>query len=164
MTIKIRRKLFSFPVSYEIKNEETDQAVYKAKGKAFSPTGKVFLRTVDGDKLMLIKHKLFQIRSKYSVYNMDKELVFTLRNKFSAKKNFELTDCADALDIRNTTFGIDWTYSKNGVDIATIHKDLINLTSVFKVTILDEKETDLVVATVLAIDRCFSKRDNNSYN
>ncbi|MEG1608588.1 MAG: LURP-one-related family protein [Clostridia bacterium] len=164
MQIKIKRKLLSIPVRYEVKNEETDEKIYKAKGKMFSITGKVFIKTIDGAKLMLIKHKLFKILPQFCVYDNNKNLLFILNRKFSIKNSFNITDSPDNIEIHGEVFGMEWSYLKNGVNIATIKKELINLTSVYHVNVVDENEAPLVVATIIAIDRCFSKNDNNSFN
>ena len=156
MVLYVKNKLISLGGSSFV-IDENDENVFEIKGKLFSPTHKKFIYDMQGNKLFTVRNKYWHFFTKKAfIFDKDGQKYCKIKERFFGRTT-DIVDCEDELILKDNGLGKCVSIFKNGKEIGNwgINFDLMR--DSYKLEVLDETETSLLVALVIAIDNI---RDN----
>ena len=157
MKLMFKQKLFSWFDSYNVYDRQGN-VYFRVDGK-FSIGHSFDIFDYEGYKIASLKQELFHLRPHYKMY-IDDEYVGTITRVFNFFNPKIL------VDYRSWTVEGDWVqwnyvvYNKEGYDIATISKELFNMTDTYEINVNFERDALIVLMITLAIDamKCSSAK------
>lgn len=157
MKVYIRNKLISLGGSSDVLNEQ-QQPIYKVKGKIFSPRKKKLMYDMENNLLYTIRNRYFNwFAWKVFVFDAEKNKVATIKkSKWSFKVKYQIIDCVDEMEIVGKFFGLTSKILKNGKQVGTITRELTLLADHFCLE-ADEKDIPFLTALVVAFDNIKDK-------
>lgn len=161
MKVFIKNKLLSFGGDSDVLNENKEP-VFKVKGKIFSFTKKKKLYNMQGEVLYTIRNKFWNIFSnKVYIKNSQGDRVATIKkNKWSWNKNYKILNTEDDLKIEGKFFSLESQIVKNEQLVATINRQFTIVTDAFSLE-ADEKDIAFYTAIVIALDNIVDKRSKD---
>lgn len=150
------------------------------KNKFASLGGSSKVTDENGNDIFRVKGKLFSIRRKKKIYNMDKKLLYVVRNKFfnwwkhtsfifnsegmkiakvanrAIKGGYDVLGYTDEIAIDGWGLG-GYTILKNGQTVGAVKSNFMSLVDNFEVTIQDGEDPAFIVALIIAIDNIKDK-------
>lgn len=149
MKVFIKNKLISLRGSSEVLNENMEP-IFKVKGKLISFTKKKFMYDMEGNLLFTIRNKYWNFFSyKVFVKNADGDLLATVKKRrWSFNLKYEILDTENEMTIDGKFFSNLSRIMKNGKPVATIKRDFSILNDAFT---LEAEENDIAFYTALVI-------------
>ncbi len=149
MKLLFKQRFFSWFDSYDIYNE-AGETVYVVKGQlSWGHCLKIF--DTNGNEIGMIKERILTFLPKFEMY-MGKKYIGCIRKKFSFFKPKYNIDC-NGWHIKGNFF--EWDYSiigTNGQQIATVSKEIFNLTDTYAINVYNPQDAIYTLMLVLAID------------
>ena len=161
MKVFIKNKLLSLGGDSDVLNENKEP-IFKVKGKFFSFTKKKKLYNMQGELLYTIRNKFWNIFSnKVYIKNSQGDRVATIKkNKWSWNKNYKILNTEDDLEIEGKFFSLESQIIKNEQLVATINRQFTIVTDAFSLE-ADEKDIAFYTAIVIALDNIVDKRSKD---
>ena len=157
MRLLFKQRLFSWLDSYDIYNE-AGQTVFTVKGQlAWGHCLKIF--DARGNELGTVKERIFTFLPKFEMY-LGQNYVGCISKEFTFFKPKFNIDC-NGWQVDGDWFEWDYTILDGaGQCVATVSKELWNLTDTYVIDVHDPQEALYALMLVLAIDaeKC-SRRD-----
>lgn len=150
MKLIFKQKLFSVLDSYDVYSEDGNIA-FKVKGQ-LAVKHKLKIYDPQGNELGEVKEKLISITPTFDLYEKGKKIGNI------KKKIFKLIGSAYSLDSLGWTAKgnfVEWDYSiydSNGKLVATLGKQVLNLTDTYVLDIVNPQDALHVLMFVTAID------------
>ena len=163
MKVNIMNKWVSFKGSSEVK-DENNQDVLFVEGKFFSITRKKFVQDLDKNLLYVVRNKYWNLFVKKAmIYDKDGNQVAFIRRKVFSVHDKYLINCNGCqMEITGNILGFDYHIVLNGEEVGHIARN-ISLRDSFTLEIKDGLELPFYVALVIAIDNITDRRrDENS--
>jgi uncharacterized protein YxjI len=160
MKLYIKQKLFSFKDRFNIK-DENEVDVLQVEGKVFSFGKQLSVQTMDFQQVAYVKQKVlnflptFEITINDEVHVLKKQLTF-----------FKPAYALPSLNIRiegNFT-AHQYTILRDELVIANISKAFFSFADSYEVEILEDKDMNIVIAIVIAIDAVLSMERSSHVN
>ncbi len=149
MKLLFKQRMFSWFDSYDIYNEG-DKTLYTVKGElAWGHCLRIFDR--NGKEVGMVKERVLTFLPLFEIY-VNGQLVGTI------KKEFTFFTSAFEIDFMHWHVEGDffeWDYrimAKNGQQVASVSKQLFNLTDTYTIDVVEEKDALGALMLVLAID------------
>lgn len=158
ITLQIKNKMFSVRGHSTVK-DENDVDRYVVKGKFFSLGKKKRIYDMDGNLLYTVKNKLIRwfMNSCY-IYDAEGNKIARIKQKFKLfKKEFKLTGYAEEIEIRGDFIQKVLEIYKNGEKIGEAGKKFFSLVDSFKLECYKDEDAPLLVALIVAIDNINDK-------
>lgn len=161
MKVFIKNKLLSLGGDSDVLNENKEP-IFKVKGKIFSFIKKKKLYNMQGELLYTIRNKFWNIFSnKVYIKNSQGDRVATIKkNKWSWNKNYKILNTEDDLKIEGKFFSLESQIIKNEQLVATINRQFTIMTDAFSLE-ADEKDIAFYTAIVIALDNIVDKRSKD---
>lgn len=159
MIVIVRNKVFSLAGSSTVKDEAGND-VFRVKGKLrlFSPTRKKKIYDMNKNLLYVVRNKWFNwFLHRAFIFDGHKNKICTLKNQIRVKgKKFIVENSEDEISIDGNFMNWNLEVMKNGERIATIKREF----DVFDRFRVEASEGDMpfVVALVIAMDNINDKR------
>lgn len=149
MKLLFKQRLFSWFGSYDI-FDQNGKTVYTVKGQlAWGHCLKIFDSA--GNEIGTVKEKIFTWLPKFEIY-FGQNCVGTISREFSFLKPKYNIDF-NGWKVEGNFFEWDYTIkNSNGQDIATISKELFNLTDTYVINVANPSDGISALMLVLAID------------
>lgn len=150
--------MFSVRGNSTVKDEnEVDRFV--VKGKLFSLGKKKRIYDMDGNLLYTVKNKIIRwfMNSCY-IYDAEGNKIARIKQKFKLfKKEFKLTGYADEIEIKGDFIQKVLEIYKNGEKIGEAGKKFFSLVDRFRLECYKDEDAPLLVALIVAIDNINDK-------
>ena len=161
MKVFIKNKILSIGDGSEVL-KENHEPIFKVKGKVFTFTKKKRMYDMNDNLLYTIRNKYWTFfTNKAFVFNAKGEKVATIKkNKFSFNKKFEILDTFEEMSISGKFFNNTSSIMKNGEVSATIKRDFTLFKDAFT---LEAKEEDIpfYTALVIALDNVIDEKQED---
>ena len=158
MKVTIKNNFFSLGGSSTVK-DESNNPVFKVKGKFFSITHKKRVCDLNGKVLYTVRNKWINwFVHKAFIYNENKEKIATVKDKlFNVHKEYFIQGYKDEIYTEGRFFSLSCKIYKNGKEIGTISRPVVTLTDTF---VLEANEEDMpfLIALVIAMDNIIDSR------
>lgn len=153
MTLFIANKLFSLH-GHSTVVDENGNNVYFIKGKLFSPTYKKYVCDMEGNRLYTVRNKYFHLFTRKAlIYDAEgKKLLKLVQKFFSVGPKFYTRYYPDELYFDGSFGGFNYTVSRNGKEIASIHHPFTVMVDKFQVDIAEGEDPAFLVALIIAVD------------
>jgi uncharacterized protein YxjI len=153
MRYLMKEKLFSLGDDFRVQ-DATGRDVFFVDGKALSIGNKLSFQDMSGDELAFIKQKLLSWTAKYEIYRKG-ELYATVK-----KELFTFAHCRFSVDVpgpndleaRGDFLDHDYTFSRNGQEVAYVSKKWFSLSDSYGVDICEGEDDVLILASTVVID------------
>lgn len=157
MKLFVKNKLFSFGGSSFVL-DESDNKVFKIKGKIFSPTRKKKIYDANGELRYVVRNKFWKMfHTTTFIFDPYKNLVAKISNNdFDFRNKHIVKQGEDEIEI-NGSFK-NFEIVKNGKLIGTINRDFTIVRDAFTVEVLDPEEAAFMVALTICIDNIRDKQ------
>ena len=139
--------------------DENQNPVYRVKGKVFSITRKKFIYDMQGNLLFTIRNKWFNwFVHKAYIYDANKNKIATVKDKFfNVNKEYFVQDYKDEIKLDGKFFSLTCNILKNGEVVGTIRREINLVADSFELDAKDE-DAQFLVALVIAIDNIGDKK------
>ena len=157
MKLILKQKMFSWLDSFDVYGEDR-KVLYKVKGE-LSLGHKLKIFSPQGDELGEVNQKLISVTPTFELYEKGKK-VGSIK-----KKLFKLFGSAYSIESLGWTANgnfTEWNYSikdSNGKLVATIGKQIFNLTDTYVLDVANPQDALHVLMFVIAIDAEKCSRD-----
>ena len=157
MKLILKQKMFSWLDAFDVYGEDK-KVLYKVKGE-LSLGHKLKIFTPQGDELGEVHQKLISVTPTFELYEKGKKIGSI------KKKLFKLFGSAYSIESLGWTAKgnfSEWNYSikdSNGKLVATIGKQIFNLTDTYVLDVADPQHALHVLMFVIAIDAEKCSRD-----
>ncbi len=158
ITLVIKNKMFSITGKSTVQDENgADKFI--VKGAVFSLRRKKQVYDLDGNLLYTIKNKLIRfLTNSCYIYDADGNKVARIKQKFKIfKKEFILLGYADEIEIKGDFIQHCLEIFKNGEKIGEVGKKFVSLVDSFTLVSYNDEDAPLLVALVIAIDNINDK-------
>lgn len=149
MKLYIKQKMFSFKSRFTIKDQYKNDQFF-VEGEIFSLGHKLHVFDENEQEIALVKQKLLSFLPKYEVY-LDNKLVTTIDQELTLIKH-KHTLRGLQWQVAGDIFHHEYQITERNKTIATISKVWFSMSDSYEIDICETKNTELVVAIVLAID------------
>ena len=158
MKVYIRNKLITIGGSSEVLNENKEP-IYKIKGKWISPNKKKLMYDMQGNLLYTIRNRFFNwLHNKVFVYDANGDKVATIvKNKWSINRNYRIEDTIDEMSIEGKFIGLTSKILKNGEEIGVITRQITFMEDAFSLE-AEPQDIQFLIALVIAFDNIIDKR------
>ena len=149
----MRQKLFSLGDSFQIKNENGDDA-FAVQGKAFSFAKQLSFQDLSGNALLSIEQQLLSWKSTYEITKNDQPVAVVkkeLFNVFSYRFSIDLSGSAP-LQATGNFLDHEYAISRDDQTLATISKQWFSLTDTYGVDVGEGEDDVLILAITVVID------------
>jgi uncharacterized protein YxjI len=153
MRYLMKEKLFSFGDDFRIQDDE-GRDVFFVDGKALAIRDKLSFQDMQGNELAFIRQKLLSLSPTYEIYRkgnlyatVKKELFTFLRCRF-----FVDVPGPNDLEAAGDFMDHDYTFSRNGEDVAYVSKKWFSLSDSYGVEVVNGQDDVLILASTVVID------------
>ena len=158
MKVTIKNNFFSLGGSSSV-IDESNNPVFKVKGKFFSITHKKRVCDLNGKVLYTVRNKWINwFVHKAFIYNENKEKIATVKDKlFNVHKEYFIQGYKDEIYTEGRFFSLSCKIYKHNKEIGTISRPVVTLTDTF---VLEANEEDIpfLIALVIAMDNIIDSR------
>lgn len=160
MKVFIKNKLISLGGGSTVLNEK-EEPIFKVKGKVFTFTKKKKIYDMQDNLLYTVRNRFWNCFSdKVFVYNAEGERVATIKkHRWSLNVNYEILDTEDEMSINGRFFSLHSQIMKNGQSVATISREFSLVRDAFTLE-AEEKDIPFFTALVIAFDNLGDKKSN----
>lgn len=158
ITLQIRNKMVSLRGSSTVK-DENDVDKYVVKGSLISWRKKKRIYDMDGNLLYTVKNKLIRwwMNSCY-VYDAEGNKIARVKQKFKIlKKEFTVNGYKNEIEVKGNFFQTAMEIHKNGEKIGEASKKYWALTDKFALICYNDEDAPFLVALIIAIDNINDK-------
>lgn len=157
MKVYIKNQLISVGGGSDVLDENY-QPIFNVKGKVVTITKKKKIYDVQGNLVYTVRNKYWSLFShKVLVYDANGDRVATLKKgKFSIGEKYKILDTEDKMSIEGRIFGRTSQIMKNGQPVATVIRDFTVINDAFTLE-ADEKDIPFFTALVIAFDNIKDK-------
>lgn len=166
---RIKEHFWSFEDTFTIKDDKGVER-YQVKGKVFSFGNKLSFQNMRGDELAFISQDMFSFSflTKYQIRNKDGNLFATMVKEWTfLLKQFTLDVFGDERGTIIATYTIDgsffsneFTFTRDGVIVATVSKDYFQFIDTYGVEIVaGEDEVAILSACIIIAQILFKSND-----
>lgn len=161
MKVFIKNKLISLGGSSEVFDEE-QKPIFKIKGKVVSPTKKKFMYDMQGNLLYTIRNRFWNMfANKVFIYDANNQKVATIKKgKWSFSQKYKIEDCVDSMEIQGKFFSRTSQIMRNGQQAGVIVRDFTIFNDAFTLE-AEEKDIPFLTALVIAFDNIKDKIQND---
>lgn len=165
-TYYIKQKLIDLNEKYSVYDKEEKLYLEVASngatafldnicGSIFSVGHKVYLKKIDGSEFATIKKRTGFLISKYDIFCNEIKIA-TIKEKITAfSPKISITTDKEEYWITGDIMARDFRISNKGITYATIKKTAFNIKDKYTLTIFDDGNEEIFIATVIAIDNSF---------
>jgi uncharacterized protein YxjI len=153
MRYLMKEKLFSFGDDFRIQDDE-GRDVFFVDGKALTIRDKLSFQDMQGNELAFIRQKLLSLSPTYEIYRkgnlyatVKKELFTFLHCRF-----FVDVPGPNDLEAAGDFMDHDYTFSRNGEDVAYVSKKWFSLSDSYGVEVVNGQDDVLILASTVVID------------
>lgn len=157
MKLYVVNKAISLRDGSDVLNENNEK-VYAVKGKLISPTRKKKMYDLQKNKLFTIRNKFWHLFLKSAlIYDANGKKIMKVQRKFNIKENYSIKCKTDNYRIDGKILGWNFKILRNDEVIATITKKFGYVTTIlgndaFEVDVINPEDATLCVAMCIAID------------
>ena len=153
MRYLMRERILSWGDDFTIKDEEGREAFY-VDGKVFSFGDKLSFKDRDGKEVALIDQKLLSIGPQYEIVRGGKTVAVVKKHLFTLLRARFTVDVPgpDDLEARGNFLEHEYTFERDGHDIARVSKKWLSLSDTYAVDINDGEDVVLILASAVVID------------
>ncbi|MCI1923128.1 MAG: LURP-one-related family protein [Lentilactobacillus buchneri] len=145
----VKQKLFSMGGHFTVTDQQ-QHVVYTVQGSVMQLSKSFTINNCNNQEVAKVIQKLFSFLPTYEV-EMNGKLVATIRKKLTLfRAKFEID--AGEIEVDGDMFGLKFSITKDGHEIATIHEAALSLGYYYEIDVKDDQFTHLVVAILLTID------------
>lgn len=157
MKVFVKNKLISIGGSSEVLNEN-QEPIYKIKGKWLSITKKKKMYDMEGNLLYTIRNKYWTwLTNKVMIFDADGIKVATIKkHKYSFNSKYEIEDCVDEMSIEGKFWGLESKIMRNEQPVAIITRQFTIVKDAFTLE-ADEKDIPFMTALVVGFDNIKDK-------
>ncbi|GAA0632480.1 LURP-one-related family protein [Bifidobacterium pullorum] len=156
----IKQKMFTFGGEQFTVTDGAQRPVYTVEGSFLQIPKSFSIRDVNGFEVARVEKKTFSWLPHFSVFMGDAE-VAAIDQEFSFFRPRYRID-AQGLAIEGDWWDMNFTVSRNGVQVAAITQRWLSWGDSYEVTIVEDALETLIVALVVAIDKVKADRDSSS--
>ena len=161
MRYLMKQKIFSFGDDFVIRDED-GRDVFFVDGKVFSFGDKLSFQDMQRNELAFIRQKLLAWGPTYEIHR-NGALAAVVK-----KQLFTFLHCAftvdvpgpDDLEARGSFLDREYTFSRQGRDVAAVSKRWFSFADTYGVDIADGEDDVLILAATVVIDMCCHKDRN----
>ena len=138
--------------------DESESQVYKVKGKFISPTHKKRILDQNGNKLFVVKNKLFTFFKKacYICNSHGQKIAKIVNGDFDFKNRYKVMNYQDEIELSGKWGNME--IKKNSELVGTLSRDLTLVRDAFTLDVIDEENAAFYVALTIAIDNITDSR------
>lgn len=153
MRYLMRERILSWGDDFTIKDEEGREAFY-VDGKVFSFGDKLSFKDRDGKEVALIDQKLLSIGPQYEILRGGKTVAIVKKHLFTLFRARFTVDVPgpDDVEARGNFLEHEYTFERDGRDIARVSKKWLSLSDTYAVDINDREDVVLILASAVVID------------
>lgn len=153
MRYLMRERILSWGDDFTIKDEEEREAFY-VDGKVFSFGDKLSFRDRDGKEVALIDQKLLSLGPQYEIVRGGKTVAVVKKHLFTLLRARFTVDVPgpDDLEARGNFLEHEYTFEREGRDVARVSKKWLSLSDTYAVDINDGEDDVLILASAVVID------------
>jgi uncharacterized protein YxjI len=153
MRYVMQEKMISFGDDYTIRDESGREA-FRVDGKVLTVRDALVLEDAAGNALARIHKKLLSIGKTYEISREGGPDVSVHKSLFSPLHcKFNVDAGGDELEARGNLFDHEYTFTRNGREIASISKRWFTVRDTYGVDVADGEDHALILACAVAIDR-----------
>ena len=158
MKVFIKNKLISIGGGSTVLNEN-QEPIFNVKGKVFTFTKKKRIYDMQGNLLFTVRNRFWNsFADKVFVYDAEGSRVATIKkNRWSVNCDYEILDTADEMSIDGKFFSLQSRIMKNGQTVATISREFTLVRDAFTLE-AEEKDIPFFTALVIALDNMCDKK------
>jgi len=158
MKVFIKNKLISIGGGSTVLNEN-QEPIFNVKGKVFTFTKKKRIYDMQGNLLFTVRNRFWNsFADKVFVYDAEGSRVATIKkNRWSVNCDYEILDTADEMSIDGKFFSLHSSIIKNGQAVATISREFTLVRDAFTLE-AEEKDIPFFTALVIALDNMRDKK------
>jgi uncharacterized protein YxjI len=153
MRYVLKQKLFSIGGDFMIKDAQgTD--VYFVDGKAISIGRRLIIKDMKGETEATIQQHLIALVPAFEISRRGKPSATISKRFFSPIFDRLKVDLPgwDDIEVRGDLFDHEYTFSRQGREVARVSKRWISLTDSYGVDIDDQEDDVLILASAVVID------------
>ena len=153
MRYLLRQKMLSLADSFQIKNENGDDA-FLVNGTVFSLGKKLALEDMAGNPLLAIEQQLMSWGPSYTISRDGAQIALVkkeLFNFFSYRFTIEL-DGASPLETTGDFSNHEYAITRDGQQVAAISKQWFTMTDTYGVDVAASEDDVLILAIAVVID------------
>lgn len=153
MRYVMKQKLFSWGDDFLIKDENGRDAFF-VDGKAFSLGNQLSFQDMAGNELAFIKQKLLAWGPTYEIYREGQLYAVVQKELFTFFKCRFTVDVPgpDDLEAEGDFMDHEYTFTRNGLDVAEVSKQWFSWTDTYGVDIAAGEDEVLIIASTVVID------------
>ena len=163
MLLHSKSKMFSLHQKMEIM-DEADQVVYTVESKVLSIHNTTYVHNAAGEQVAVITHKPISLHEVHDIELADGEKIelrTELMHFFDDVINLQGLGWQLRGDMLQHNYEI---LNERGETVATTHQKWVSLHDVYYIDILDESQTDRVIAIYVALEKIIRERENRREN
>jgi uncharacterized protein YxjI len=149
----LRERILSWGDDFTIKDADGREAFY-VDGKVFSFGDKLSIKDGRGTEVALIDQKLLSIGPQYEIIRGGKTVAVVKKHLFSLLRARFTVDVPgpDDLEARGNFLDHEYTFERNGRDVARVSKAWFSLSDTYGIDINDGEDDVLILASAVVID------------
>ena len=153
MRYVMQEKLVSFGDDYVIRDESGREA-FRVDGKVLTVRDALVLEDAAGNQLARIHKKLLSIGKTYEISREGAPDIYVRKSLFSPLRcKFQVESGGDELEARGDLLDHEYTFTRNGREIASISKKWFSIRDTYGVDVAEGEDHALILACAVAIDR-----------
>lgn len=159
MKVYIKNKFVSMGGSSFVLDEDKNK-IFRIKGKIFSITRKKRIYDMNDNLLFSVRNKWFNFfRHRSYIYDAKNERIATVRDKiFDVKGTFYIDDCEDNIKIEGKFLSPRATIIRNDEVIAELKREIFTIRDAFQLE-AEENDIPFLVALIIAVDNIVDNRE-----
>ena len=157
MNLYIKQKIFSLTDRYNVYDEK-ENLYFDVDSEFLAMTSKLHLMDLGGNELFFIHRKFTFLMAEYEIFKGD-HLCASIHQEFRffVPKLTVTSDYGD-FEIEGDFMGMDYTITRNGELLGSVHKKWMSWSDCYELTIPDEENAAFFCALVIAIDNCLHQK------
>lgn len=148
MNLYIKQKIFSWADTFSVM-DVNGSIIYSVVGKIFSIAKKLTIYQNDKE-VARVEKKLISLLPKFYVYIKDQQIAEIQKRISFLHEKYSVVGLE--WEIEGNIWSHDYTISKNGKVIATIHKKWLTWADTYELCISDNVDHVVALAVIIAID------------
>ncbi len=159
----LKQKVLSFRDRYKI-FDENEVVQYHCEGQFFSIRNKMdFIKTSTDEVLYHFQRILLAFLPAYKLLDKNGNEVAVGRQKFSfMKKNAEIQSQIGDFTVDGNFIAHNFSIQKDGQEVASIQKKWLAWGDSYEILIIDEQNTEFLLALIIMIDAIFHSNKKKS--
>lgn len=162
MKVYVKNKIISLGGS-SLVLDENKNPVFKVAGKLFSVRRKKRIYDMQKNLLFRVQNKFWKLFFPSSfVRTADGEKICRVKRKVNLAHNYIVEGYKDEISIDGSFWGLEMRINRNGQEIGTLRRNITLIADSFELE-GDEKDIPFLVALVIAIDNINDRTRNRGF-